>query len=72
MSLLTTIVFAISAVLFGGSAVVALAWAMKKGQMENFQRGATSIFDADEPIGMITDTFPRASHRSPSSGGNNG
>lgn len=55
---LNYVVFAASALLFGGSAVVALAWAMRKGQLENFQRGATSIFDADEPIGRVTDSFP--------------
>ncbi len=47
--------------LLGGFAVVviwAMWWAIRGGQMSNFQKGATSIFDADEPIGMATDKFP--------------
>lgn len=47
-----------SMVLFGGAAVLALGWAFKRGQFENFDRGARSIFDADEPIGEPTDAFP--------------
>ena len=68
MSRFTTIVFAISAVLFGGSAILALAWSFKKGQMENFQRAATSIFDADEPIGLMTDAFPSSHPNAPREG----
>jgi len=44
--------------LFGLSAVGALAWAVQSGQLANFQSGATSIFDEDEPVGEITDAFP--------------
>jgi hypothetical protein len=44
-----------SAMLFGGAAVLALAWAFRNGQMSNFARGATSIFDPDEPVGEVTD-----------------
>jgi cbb3-type cytochrome oxidase maturation protein len=47
-----------SMLLFGGAAVLALGWAFKRGQFENFDRGARSIFDADEPIGEPTDAFP--------------
>ncbi|HVK12223.1 MAG TPA: cbb3-type cytochrome oxidase assembly protein CcoS [Gemmataceae bacterium] len=49
----------LSLVLFGGAAVLALAWAVEKGQFRNFQRAAESIFDIDEPIGRPTDrTLP--------------
>ncbi|MDE2506499.1 MAG: cbb3-type cytochrome oxidase assembly protein CcoS [Planctomycetota bacterium] len=54
----TYVVLGISALMFGATAVLALAWALRKGQLENFQRGATSIFDADEPVGRPTDFFP--------------
>ncbi len=49
---------AASAVLLGASAIVALAWALRRGQMDDFQRGATSIFDADEPVGRRTEGHP--------------
>jgi cbb3-type cytochrome oxidase maturation protein len=49
-----------SIVLFGGAAVLALAWAFKNGQFENFDRGSKSIFGDDEPIGEPTDAFPGA------------
>lgn len=47
-----------SIVLFGGAAVLALGWAFKNGQFENFDQGAKSIFGPDEPIGKPTDAFP--------------
>lgn len=47
-----------SVICFGGTAVLALGWAFRNGQFENFQRGALSIFDADEPVGEPTDFFP--------------
>lgn len=40
------------------SVVFALWWALRGGQMSNFQQGATSIFDDEEPIGQMTDAFP--------------
>jgi nitrogen fixation-related uncharacterized protein len=49
-----------SIVLFGGAAVLALGWAFKNGQFENFDQGSKSIFGADEPIGEQTDAFPGA------------
>ncbi len=45
----------LSLVLFGGAAVLALSWAVGRGQFRNFQRAAEAIFDADEPIGQPTD-----------------
>jgi cbb3-type cytochrome oxidase maturation protein len=47
-----------SIVFFGGAAVLALGWAFRNGQFENFQQGAASIFGPDEPIGEPTDSFP--------------
>ncbi len=43
------------------SSVAALVWAVASGQLGEFQKGATCIFDDDEPIGEMTDNFP-ASH----------
>ena len=40
------------------SVMYALYWAIRQGQFSNFNRGATSIFDDDEPIGFRTDAFP--------------
>ena len=48
-----------SIVLFGGAAVLALGWAFRAGQFDNFEQGAKSIFGPDEPIGEGTDAFPR-------------
>lgn len=47
-----------SIVLFGGMAVLALGWAFRSGQFDNFQQGALSIFGPDEPVGEATDAFP--------------
>ena len=61
MTIDSFIVYAVligSIVVFGGAAVLALAWAVRDGQFENFERSARSIFDPDEPIGQITDRFP--------------
>jgi hypothetical protein len=49
-----------SIVLFGGAAVLALGWAFRSGQFENFLAGSRSIFGPDEPIGEGTDWFPGA------------
>lgn len=42
----------------GLTAVGALVWAVRSGQLQSFAAGATSIFDDDEPIGEMTDGFP--------------
>lgn len=41
-----------------GTAVYALYWSSKHGQLRDFERGATSIFDEKEPVGQMTDHFP--------------
>ena len=47
----------------GASAVWGLIWAIHAGQFRNFQQGASSIFDASEPIGRSTDSFPKGKRR---------
>jgi len=57
MTVAYLVIFA-SFLLFALSVVLALSWALRNGQMKNFGRGATAIFDPDEPIGTVTDSFP--------------
>lgn len=45
-------------VLVTATAVYALYWSSKKGQLRNLEKGALSIFDAQEPVGQPTDFFP--------------
>ena len=40
------------------SVVLAWLWAVKTNQFSDFKKGATSIFDDDEPVGRVTDVFP--------------
>lgn len=40
------------------SAVYALYWSAGAGQFHRIEKGAESIFDEDEPIGVQTDSFP--------------
>lgn len=49
------------------SAIAALIWAIRTNQFSNFQKGAHSIFDEDEPIGEMTDEFPDSTsqHKKP-------
>jgi hypothetical protein len=56
VAVLATVVGSI--VLFGGAAVLAMGWAFRDGQFDNFQQGALSIFGPDEPVGEMTDAFP--------------
>ncbi len=49
-----------SIVFFGGAAILAMAWSFRNGQFENFHKSSRSIFDADEPVGRVTDRFPDA------------
>ncbi|HEV3144274.1 MAG TPA: cbb3-type cytochrome oxidase assembly protein CcoS [Gemmataceae bacterium] len=44
-----------SVTIFGGAAVLAFWWAIRTGQMDNFDRNSRSIFAPDEPIGETTD-----------------
>jgi cbb3-type cytochrome oxidase maturation protein len=47
-----------TAMALGAMAILALAWAIRTGQFDDFRSGATSIFDEEEPIGEMTDSFP--------------
>jgi len=40
------------------SAVYALFWAAKNGQLDNFENSAKSIFTEEEPEGEMIDSFP--------------
>ena len=40
------------------TAVIALFWASKHGQLRDFEKGARSIFDEEEPEGTLGDAFP--------------
>ena len=51
------------AICFALSAVAALAWSVRTGQMRNYRQGAASIFDAEEPVGRPTDAFPAERER---------
>jgi nitrogen fixation-related uncharacterized protein len=42
----------------GISTVAVLVWAIKKGEFRDLRAGARSIFDENEPIGLVTDNFP--------------
>jgi nitrogen fixation-related uncharacterized protein len=45
-------------VLFGLSAVWALVWAVNRGEFHDPEEASRSIFDDEEPIGLVTDRFP--------------
>jgi len=44
--------------LFFLSAIAALYWASKRGQLTNLEEGSRVIFDAEEPEGSMQDHFP--------------
>lgn len=48
----------IIASLFFVAASFALYWAYRNGQLKDFDKGAESIFDDEEPLGEQTDHFP--------------
>ena len=45
-------------VIFGITTVWALSWAVRSGQFQGLSQGARVIFDEEEPVGEMTDTFP--------------
>ena len=59
-----TLAFLIAAAL-SGSAVYALYWSSRHGQLRDFERGARSIFDDEEPVGRMTDHFPAKRPKDP-------
>lgn len=56
------VVYIVGGIVLGGvffaTAIYAFSWASRDGQMRDFDRGATVIFDEDEPLGKQTDFFP--------------
>jgi cbb3-type cytochrome oxidase maturation protein len=52
------IILASSFVLLTGSALLALRWALRTGQLRDSKKAALIIFDEDEPVGQMTDLFP--------------
>ncbi len=64
MSIAYFIIFGTIALL-GVSAAFVFGWAIQSGQFSDFEKGATSIFDADEPLGEMTDFFPGQQPGSP-------
>jgi|NGEPerStandDraft_6_1074524.scaffolds.fasta_scaffold207933_2 cbb3-type cytochrome oxidase maturation protein len=59
-----TLAFLIAAAITG-TAVYALYWSSKHGQLRDFERGAVSIFDDEEPVGQMTDRFPPKTKKPP-------
>lgn len=64
MLLVTTIIFLMMAA-FGAAAVVALFWAARDGQFKHMETSAQVIFDANEPVGAVTDSFPHSEKKTP-------
>lgn len=52
------IVALVIALLITTSAVLALRWAVRTGQFRDFEKGAETIFDEEEPIGKPMDNYP--------------
>jgi len=57
------ILFVCSVVLFPGVALLALHWAIRHGEFSHLDKTALSIFDDEEPVGLLTDRFPDHSRR---------
>ncbi len=57
MTLVYVVIFGTVALL-GVTVLILFGWAIKSGQLRDFQRGASTIFDPDEPQGEQTDWFP--------------
>jgi cbb3-type cytochrome oxidase maturation protein len=68
MDLASALVF-VCLIGFTGFALFAFGWAARHRQFRDFDAGARSIFDADEPIGASTDEFPGRPDRRENSAG---
>lgn len=54
-----TLIFIWGAIaILGISSITVLVWAVSTGQLSKFQQGSASIFDDEEPMGQVTDSFP--------------
>ena len=58
----------VGAGLFFVAAAWALHWAVKNGQFRSLDQGARTIFDEEEPEGVMTDAFPSRRHKRKNSG----
>ena len=47
-----------SVVVLPATAILAFGWALRHGEFEHLEKTALSIFDEDEPVGVMTDRFP--------------
>ena len=47
---------------FFASAIYARLWARRQRQFHDFEKGARSVFDDEEPEGAVTDHFPGETH----------
>lgn len=56
--LIYIIILAGSFVFLTGSALLALRWALRTGQLRDSRKTALLVFDEDEPVGRMTDHFP--------------
>jgi hypothetical protein len=56
--LIYIIILAGSFALLTGSALLALRWALRTGQLRNSEKAALLVFDEEEPVGEMTDYFP--------------
>lgn len=57
---------------FFGTAVYAFIWARRQRQFSDFDKGARSIFDEEEPEGLVTDKFPADAPEGPVKGPDSG
>jgi nitrogen fixation-related uncharacterized protein len=53
------ILFICSMVVLPTVALLALRWALHHGEFSHLQKTALSIFDDEEPVGRVTDHFPK-------------
>ena len=54
----TNIFLIFGMVFLTSTGLIAFYWATKTGQLRSFNKGASVIFDTEEPIGKTTDAFP--------------
>lgn len=45
-------------VVLPGSALLAMRWAIRNGEFRDFKKASLLIFDEEEPVGLVTDSFP--------------
>jgi nitrogen fixation-related uncharacterized protein len=64
------VIIGVFGLVFFSVAIYALNWAIKKGQLRDFDKQASVIFDEEEPEGLKTDAFPekKKTKRAPQAG----